>query len=148
MMVTRRLLLSVDPGDKTGYAIFNFDTAELLKMEIVADTAMPGILSSFTPSKFLAVVYEDFILYASKAKEQTGSRFKAVQVIGMLKMWSENNGIRMVRQPAQFLENGYKASGMPRAKKHEDSHDRDAYVHGWVYLDKIGKVRSGSTPSK
>lgn len=135
-----RYLLAVDPGDSCGVCIFDFDNGEVKVMEIIKAEDFPAFLRKRKPDKFAAIVYEDFILYADKAQKQVGSRFKASQIIGQLKMWGDDNGIRLVRQPANVLKNGYKASGMPQAGSHKNSHDRDAYVHGWVFLNKIGKV--------
>ena len=136
----KRYLLAIDPGDSTGICVFDFDTGDVADMRIIKAEEFPAYLRKRKPEKYAAIVYEDFILFRGKEAGQVGSRFKASQVIGQLKMWGDDHSIRLVRQASSVLSNGYKASGMPRAGSHKDSHDKDAYVHGWVFLNSIGKV--------
>lgn len=82
------------------------------------------------------IVVEDYRLRAGKQAQQTGSRFQAVQVIGMLKyhafLW--NSKFTLAAVEAKVL--GAMYSGVKPPSDHKKSHEIDAYNIGIFYLVK------------
>lgn len=134
-------VLSVDPGDTTGWAILAFEGGELMDSGQSSITEFMDKLDSLDPASIKVIVAEDFILYANKAQAQTGSRFVASQVIGMLKAYARKDKIPVVMQQARLLPIAEKWSGVAKPKNHSISHWVDAYNHGFYYLCKIGKAK-------
>ena len=129
-------VLGIDPGDMTGMCLLNKYGGEIVTSGQYRADAMPGVLENlFSMYNITMIVYEEFILYAGRAQAQTGSRFFASQVIGMLKYVSYLNGdIPMVVQPAQTLRTAEKLTGLTPPSNHAQSHWIDAYNHAAYYL--------------
>lgn len=99
-------LIAVDPGDVyTGVAFFDSPHDRFTKWE---DWSCVGAVE-FGPDEFedafaetlvagdvQIVVYERFMLYEGKALEQSGSEFRAVQTIGVIRWLVRNHNAHVV----------------------------------------------------
>ena len=131
-----QMILGIDPGDKTGWAVLEKHGGRIVSRGITRADNMPEMLVQLSATYSIeTIVYEEFILYANRAQQQTGSRFFASQVIGMVKFLSWlNGGIKLVVQPAHFLKDAEKATGWKKPSNHDESHDIDAINHVLLYL--------------
>ncbi len=132
------MILSCDPGDTTGWVIWSDDGQELYSGQMEADEFIEHLAQPDRFPDLKTVVYEDFRLFRGRAQAQTGSRFKASQVIGALKMLSSMTKAKQVRQETGNRDLGYKFMGEKQPTNHKISHVTDAKAHGYYYL-----VRSG-----
>lgn len=82
------------------------------------------------------IVVEDYRLRAGKQAQQTGSRFQAVQVIGVLKYHAFLRGAEFVLADVQAKVLGAMYSGVKPPSDHKKSHEVDAYNIGIYYLVK------------
>lgn len=126
------LLLAVDPGIANGWAEFTDG--------ILTDWGTVKGVNEFDdwlhsrPHKYDQVVFEDYRLFRHKAQQQIGSRFEAVQVIGMLGSWARRQGAKTDRQPSSILPIGAKYSGWAMPSDHSKSHHVSAIAHGFYWL--------------
>ena len=124
------MILVVDPGDTTGYAVFEEDGEFVDKGQADFDKFLDFLMAS----TFTRIVVEDYRLRKGKQAQQTGSRFQAVQVIGALKYLArqERIGIDLVNVQAKTLGSMY--SGVKPPSDHKKSHEIDAYNIGIYWL--------------
>lgn len=124
------MILVVDPGDTTGYAVFEEDGEFVDKGQADFDKFLDFLMAS----TFTRIVVEDYRLRKGKQAQQTGSRFQAVQVIGALKYLArqEHIGIELVNVQAKTLGSMY--SGVKPPSDHKKSHEVDAYNIGIYWL--------------
>ena len=129
------MILVVDPGDTTGYALFD-ETGELyLKGQADFDKFLDFLLKN----SFDSIVVEDYRLRKGKQAQQTGSRFQAVQVIGALKYIARQEEIPFELASVQAKTLGSMYSGVKPPSDHKKSHEIDAYNIGiyWLVDNKI-----------
>lgn len=135
-------VVAFDPGDTTGIAWFN-DERQLAGFDQIPYDEVPQWWQSTMADKDLdAVVIEDFVLFSKRAKQQSGSRMKASQVIGMLKALAALKNAKVIMQPSSILPIGLKQAGLKMPHNHSETHKYAAYVHGFFYLHSIGEVES------
>jgi len=127
------LILVVDPGDTSGIALFSNDGELIQKSQHGFDSFLREVskLSSLD-----TIVVEDYRLRAGKQAQQTGSRFQAVQVIGMLKYHAFLWDAKFVLADVQAKVLGSMYSGIKPPSDHKKSHEVDAYNIGIFYLVK------------
>jgi hypothetical protein len=65
----------------------------------------------------------------------------AAQAIGMVKSYATRNGIELIEQSPQILENAQKMSQVKMPSDHNQSHWVAAYLHGFWYLVKQGHTK-------
>lgn len=130
------MILVVDPGDTTGYAMFDREGGLIEKGQADLDKFFEVLIThSFT--KF---VVEDYRLRKGKQAQQTGSRFQAVQVIGALKYaaYLDEVDFELVDVQAKTLGSMY--SGVKPPSDHKKSHEIDAYNIGIYWFVKNGVI--------
>lgn len=137
----RQWILAVDPGDTTGWAILGYYGGQLWDSGQLPLKEMQEFINNLDPTGCKGIVYEDFRLYAHKTKQQIGSRFGAVQIIGALESYGYRNELVRVRQPARVLAIAEKWSGVKQPTNHKLSHHVDAYNHGFYHLCRIGVAK-------
>lgn len=139
---TSQTLLAIDPGETTGYALFQYGHDR---------SRPPTLLQSgqcllWGPIPYIIVtvdriVIERFLLLPGVALAQTGSEFPAVQVLGVVRFLAETHQIPMVVQnplgnvntffsDRRLRECGYVPKGPLSARRHAC----DAIRHGLQYL--------------
>lgn len=126
-----KVLLAVDPGKVSGVAIFIEGNARTLDQVSFDDFG--AYLFDLNPRPDL-IVYENYRLFSWKAKEQSGSKMEASQIIGMLKLFASSQKIKIVEQGPQIKPIAQKWSKTIPPKNHANSHQIDAFNHGFYYL--------------
>lgn len=135
------MIISVDPGDTTGLCLWT-EAGDFMSKTKLSHDELTDWCQSEAATGITVIVYEDFLLYAHKAKQQTGSRFVASQVIGALKLLGKQQKSTMVRQPASILRITAMHTGIPiKATGHIDD-ALSAYLHGYYYLESVGLRRT------
>lgn len=129
------VLLSVDPGKATGWALFSNGTLSNMGICRSIDEFVDWLTSIEIPD---FIVYENFKLFSHKAVQQSGSTMEASQVIGILKGYARQNKIPTAEQPANVLPIAQKFTQVKMPKNHKDSHNISAYNHGYYWLVKNG----------
>lgn len=130
------MILVVDPGDTTGYALFHED-GELDKK---GQADFEGFMRFIASHSFDRIVVEDYRLRGGKQAQQTGSRFQAVQVIGMLKYVAHVEEIPFELATVQAKTLGSMYSGVKPPSNHKLSHEVDAYNIGIYWLVSQGII--------
>ena len=130
------MILAVDPGDTSGFALFAADGSLINKWQSNFDNSL-DFLSPLTNLK--TIVVEDYRLRAGKQTQQTGSRFQAVQMIGALKYHAKLHGMAFELASVQAKTLGAMFSGVKPPSNHKESHEVDAYNIGiyWLVDSKI-----------
>lgn len=124
------MILVVDPGDTTGYALFT-EEGELKEK---GQANFDKFLDVIALDKYDRIVVEDYRLRAGKQAQQTGSRFQAVQVIGALKFAAYLNEVPFELANVQAKTLGSMYSGVKPPSNHKLSHEVDAYNIGIYWL--------------
>lgn len=134
------MILVVDPGDTTGFALFQEDGECVWKGQEDFDGLLE-LLAGDTDIRVLTtrIVVEDYRLRKGKQAAQTGSRFQAVQVIGALKFYARLKSIPFELVDVQAKTLGSMYSGVKQPSNHKLSHEIDAYNIGiyWLVDNKI-----------
>lgn len=127
-------LLALDPGETTGFAIFD-DGKLQVASEFPLWRSLGGLFGSVGVE---LVVCERFSLYGHKAQSLTNSEFPTVQVIGVVRYLSEWQEVPVHFQPASVIHSGGKLSPLMKPLVDElgvkGSHARDAAAHGLWFL--------------
>jgi hypothetical protein len=129
------MILVVDPGDTTGYALF-LENGELFRK---GQADFDGFLDVILKYQFDRIVVEDYRLRSGKQAQQTGSRFQAVQVIGALKFAAKLRATPFELANVQAKTLGSMYSGVKPPSDHKKSHEIDAYNIGiyWLVYNKV-----------
>lgn len=135
------MILVVDPGDTNGIALFLDNGEAIVKFQ--CDFSELADYLQGQPS-VTTVVVEDYRLARGKQVQQTGSRFQAVQVIGMLKFFCRQRGAEFVLASNQAKTLGALYSGVKQPSNHKKSHEIDAYNIGIWWLVKEGLIEPPS----
>lgn len=134
------MILAIDPGDTAGYAIFNDDGEPVDEGQISGAEDFADACIKWMQNKISTIIVEDYRLMRHKAQQQAGSRFQAVQQIGMLKLLARSTGAKVVVQGPDKYPIGLLLAGKTMPKDHKKSHHVVAYAHGWYYLVQKGLV--------
>lgn len=107
-------IIAIDPGDHwTGVAFFAEDdgdgwycqgAVEFDEPEAFEDALAELLLQEPPAARPSVVIYEKWRLYADKAKQQTGSEFRATQVIGVIKFLVRTQNAHVDRHDAAEAE--------------------------------------------
>ena len=124
------MILVVDPGDTTGYAMFQDDGTLFEKGQADFQKFLEILYNSICSR----IVVEDYRLRAGKQAQQTGSRFQAVQVIGALKYHAYLHDVQFELANVQAKTLGSMYSGVKPPSDHKKSHEIDAYNIGIYWL--------------
>lgn len=140
-------LLALDPGETTGYALFDDGN-----LQVAGEFSLWRLISLLIVDVD-RVVCERFALYARKAAAMTNNEFPAVQVIGVVRYLAETLNVPVHFQPASAIHSGGSLSPLMRplvdALEVKGSHARDATAHGlWYVRFGKGRGRTGSSVAK
>lgn len=130
------MILAVDPGDTSGFALFEDGGSSIGSWQSDFDKSLELLAPIENLSK---IVVEDYRLRKGKQAQQTGSRFQAVQMIGALKYHAKLHGIAFELASVQAKTLGAMFSGVKPPSNHKESHKIDAYNIGiyWLVDNKI-----------
>jgi len=132
------MVISVDPGDTTGIAYWS-NKGEFVEKEMLTFDELVDRLE--TLNDVATVVCEDYRLRQGKQMAQTGSRFVAVQALGALRAYAHRVGASFVLQQPNILTIAALHSGVQPPSRHADTHDVDAYNHGYYYFETKGLLK-------
>lgn len=130
------MILAIDPGDMTGVAWWK-DNGDFLGQTQITLEELPEFwerLQEEEEEYVKTVIVEDFILFAQRARQQTGSRMKASQGIGMAKALAGVYGAEVVMQKADIKQVALKWTQIKLPSDHSKTHEWDAFLHGEYYL--------------
>lgn len=127
-------LIAFDPGETTGVAEFN-SVGECLALHQLKINDLLDYLADM-PYKPHIVVIEEYRIFAHKAASHSQSKVPTIQVVGMIKSYAHRWAAKCVEQPVQAKVLGYKLSNTKQAANHKNSHQLDAFVHGYYWLVK------------
>ena len=133
------MLIAVDPGDTSGICIFNDDSSVKKMMQLNLEEFTKWAATYDGPVD--TIVYEKFIVFRQKAHTQVGSTMKVSQAVGMLKMMAHSTGAKLVEQGPDIKKIAIKWSGIIMPSQHSQTHKWDAFLHGYYYLVKEGKIK-------
>ena len=136
-------LLALDPGETTGYAVFNCSAGKSPILEDCGHIDTSGIESAVKHLTMLLndvrpdrVVLEDYRVYAAKTEQHTYSNLMTPQMIGIILAFCEQRKIGTAKQMASLAKGFCTDDKLKfwkmyiRGKKHA----RDAIRHGIYYL--------------
>lgn len=129
-----------DPGDTTGICIFNDEFQPIKFMQLSLDDLMEWVME--TDMKFDLVGYETFVVFRQKAHTQVGSKMKVSQAIGVIKMLAKKNKAELIAQKPDIKPIALKWSGITLPSQHSQTHQWDAFLHGYYYNRKMGRIES------
>lgn len=135
-------LLSFDPGETTGWAVFTHDDNETWLIEAGQIKTWPleegvknitTLLDIYTPKH---IVFESYHIYSWKADEHKYSEVATIQVIGAIRT------LAILRQITNSFQSAQLGKGFCTDQKLESwglwleglRHARDAIRHGAYYL--------------
>ena len=135
--------LAFDPGETTGYFIFNDDGSDKDLGQLKGEEELFQFLT--TVEKPQLIIMEVFRLFGHKALQQSGSNMFTSLVEGMVKLWARQHSIPVVEQPASILPIAQLWSGVSLKGDHSKSHYKSAFNHGVYYLQSNG-IRKSRVP--
>lgn len=126
------ILLSVDPGDHVGYALWEdwecYENGVMYRgdfLQTIADGHFDGVTD---------IVAEDFRLFKKRAAQQVGSRMPASYVLGALELFARQKGLWLTKQEPSILSTAALHAGIKMPAGHCPD-DLSAYLHGGYYLE-------------
>ena len=137
--------ISIDPGEDTGWAIWEDDTlvdAATDKLWDVVDALSSALLSvdsiedgpDFGEARLLVV--EDWALYPWKLKSLSWDKCRTARGIGAIELIARLSKAELVLQPAAIKKAAVAAGAeeLFMSPLHENRHANDAIMHGVFYL--------------
>jgi len=121
--------VGIDPGNTTGWAAVDSKDGTIKELRHIPFDEISKFLATYDWSQVNRVILEDFRLFPNKAKEQSGSDFQVVQVIGMVKQVLSDKNIPLIMQMSSILPIAERQAGIRIPKKHSESHKIVALLH-------------------
>lgn len=138
-------IICFDPGDHTGFVIFNNVTKSLEGGTLLKDNMFNELCDLFK-RPFDLVVYESFKLYPGLAKSLSWNSFYPVEVIGMIKLLTHMRGLKCIEQAPSVKKYAgpIPLGDIENVKQHViantyTEHTKDALIH-LAYFRRFGKV--------
>lgn len=130
--------LFIDPGETTGWALFNKDGKTINFGQIKGTEEFSDWLSQLDPFPDL-VVYEEYRLFSHLAVQQSGSKMVTSQVVGIVKHeCRRRKNVPCVAQPSSILPIAEIYAGWTLKSKgaHSKTNGYAAILHGIYFLQK------------
>lgn len=131
------LLLSFDPGVRTGFAIFDFDTGDFKIKGTYTYAALTETVAEFLTGHIAAIVVEDYIIRPGVGN-RGHARGEAMRVIGQLEGVCARLSIPLIKQRPDVRLVAAKWAGYRVPRGHMPD-DMSAELHGIYYLRQQGK---------
>jgi hypothetical protein len=128
------MYLGIDPGGTTGYAIFD-EVGDVIDFGDIPDTEIDDWLDALD-YEIETVIIEEYRVYPHIP--QVYSKMETPQTIARVKSWAHKAKVKVVEQPAQLTQIGYKYLGLKKPKKKADTHKWDAVAIGVYWLQRRG----------
>lgn len=100
--------ISVDPGDVHVGVCYWEGNRPLWAKEFRPDEFVDWLIPRLSSGQIVLVAYEIFMLYHSKATQQTGSKFHTAELIGVMRHLTRRKGIPFVGFQASVHKSLYK----------------------------------------
>lgn len=156
------LVLCLDPGETTGWALFADGELDDCGQEPTGSE--PALMADFINSKVAEyhsvldwpsgvehIVYEEYRIRGSKAKQHVGSEVVTIQHIGVIRATADQLGIPLVKQSAGMAKGFASDEKLRRWGLYQTNkrHANDAIRHG-VYWHLFGfrKDPHGTRPQQ
>jgi hypothetical protein len=133
-----------DPGDTTGICLFN-DEFQPYEFKQLSLNELIQWASKVDPV-FSIVGYEKFIVFRQKAHTQVGSTMQVSQAIGAIKMLAARCDAKVVEQQPDIKPLALRWSGIKMPGSHSQTHQYDAFLHGYYYNRMQGNTKSDTKP--
>lgn len=134
------MFLAFDPGKTTGWALFD-STGSLMEMGQASLEQLMSLCDAWEKLPITVVIYEDWVLFKHKARQQAGSRMESSQAIGIIKNLGRKLGAKIVVQGSDIKSTAEKLTQVRPPSNHAQSHQIDAFNHGAFYLITVAKIR-------
>ena len=140
-------ILAFDPGDTTGVAIVSSqvtDEGPRASFEMMTQMTLNELIqwtATFNEEVDL-IIYERFIVFRQKAKQQTGSKMQVSQAIGVIKALAARLQVPIVEQGPDIKRPALAWSGITMPGVHAQTHKVDAALHAFFYLYTKGLIKN------
>ena len=139
------MYVSIDPGGRTGIAIFTPDGKDHTRQALTSDNFLlylQSMISMKDQKLITAFIVEDFKLQENKALDLVGHDFIAPQMIGSVRLTAKILNVPIHYTYPRNLDTAFKWAGVKKPKGHPPD-EIAAYVHGvyWLVDNKIRKHR-------
>lgn len=138
-------IIGFDPGGTTGYCVAYPVPGSILGFDVVRCNviqwndripAIRAILNHYLPK---VILVEDFVLYASKAKDMVGKRMQSAEVIGIIRTYLYELSLP---DPQMRMASTISRTEIPRAhlsvipslSAEQKEHAMDSYKHVRHYI--------------
>ena len=142
------IVLAVDPGETTGWALLDRGVLKRCGQITPIESHQPNLAAATSLLRSVLreqrlmgdpvpiVVMEKFFLYPHKRKQQTGSTFPTVEVIGVLRLTAQQLGLRVIEQSASMAKTLVTDDRLKSLKfwVPGKKHARDAIRHALYYV--------------
>lgn len=129
--------LSFDPGKTTGWAMFD-GQGQVIKYGQASLEELIDLTAEWEKMPLTAIIYESFVLFRHKARQQTGSKMEASQAIGIIKTLARKTDATLVEQDPTIKSLAQKWTQLKPIGDHAQSHWVDAFNHGAYWLIRQG----------
>lgn len=141
--VYSKRLLSLDPGHTTGFAIFHGTT--LVKADQIdtkpeeqqpLEITLTNLMDLFTIYSPEEVVFEDYRIYAWRAKHHANSEVHTVRLIGMIMTLCLQHGLQSFKQSASIAKSFATNAKLEEWGLYQPGykHANDAIRHGCYFI--------------
>lgn len=141
--------LTVDPGETTGWALWDadwnlLDGGQTPLWEFI-DDLYDGLIHRDGPFEAVRrVVAEDWAIYPWEAQNLAWDKCRTARGIGAIELICRKAGIELVLQPAKIKETAVAAGAedLYVSPRHPNRHQNDAIQHGVYFRLKHGRAPS------
>lgn len=130
--------LAFDPGKTTGWAMFDGNGQIIQYGQASLDELIDLTEEWARVWPLTAIIYESFVLFRHKARQQTGSKMEASQAIGIIKTLARKTDATLVEQDPTIKSLAQKWTQLKPIGDHAQSHWVDAFNHGAYWLIRQG----------
>jgi len=140
--------LFIDPGESTGWAIFDLDGKEVGMGTCRGFENLAVWLETWRSHDFQRVIIEEFKLYPWKSQAQLWSEFFTIEVIGAVRFKCFQFDISFEKVPARNKDIGFMYMGTTEPSHSNPlNHQLVAMAHGvyWLQTHGIRTPQQGRT---
>ena len=130
--------LSFDPGKTKGWAMFDGNGQIIQYGQASLDELIDLTEEWARVWPISTIIYESFVLFRHKARQQTGSKMEASQAIGIIKTLARKTDATLVEQDPTIKSLAQKWTQLKPIGDHSQSHWVDAFNHGAYWLIRQG----------
>lgn len=132
--------LAIDPGKANGICGYD-EKYYLIFMYTIQSSDIVDFLDIFEHVQ--KCIYEDYLLYPNKIKQQVYSDMETPRVIGRIESWAQRKKVALIKQGASIKTTGYAWIGKkPLPKSNPKNHELDAHVHFMYWAVKNNKINA------